>query len=253
MGESSYTFYHNNELLCMWKLKYNGNYSNEPSVLSAYINTLIIDREGCYLEDNQSFKYKPPNIENGENIIGPPLEWSGPAPLNYCELFIGNIPKHLNKYEILTNFLRFGKVYEFRLIMNPDCPTNNKGYAFIKYTCIKDASKAMQVMNNFYIVPGKLLNIKFSYDNCRLYIGNLPTNLSKMLINVSLMELFPNITYIIHRKGYAFIDLPSHQDAKAIKERFTPDAPLRMWGRNLRIAFAKIKDFNGMHQGERKQ
>lgn len=188
---------------------------------------------------------------NGRKIIGPPHNWNGPEPSNSCELFIKKIPKKISEYILLTHFKRFGQIYEFRIMM--DFHGNNRGYAYIKYTNENDAMKAKQIMNHFFIKPKRLLEIQNSYDKCRLFVGNLPKELTKDEIEIELRKIFPKLkTVVLHNRiqdnnyqgnrGFAFIDFPTHKDALEVKKLTSPGR-IRKWDRDLKIVWANQEKY----------
>ena len=113
--------------------------------------------------------------ENGQRKFGgPPPNWEGQIPSRGCEVFVGKIPRDLYEDELVPAFMKVGKIYELRLMM--DFSGNNRGYAFVMYTNKEDAKKAVRMMNNFEIRKGRYLGVCPSVDNCRLFVGGIPKN-----------------------------------------------------------------------------
>lgn len=177
-------------------------------------------------------------------MLGPPANWEGPPPSNLCELFVRKIPRYLTEDDILPHLLRFGEIYEFRLMMEFNYA--NRGYAFVRYAQEVDARRALEVLNHFYIVPGRTLEVQRSFDKCRLFIGNIPKRLSEEELEESFKAVFPSMCKLItlkrisdgeNNRGFAFIDFRSHEDAVDVKKQVSPGT-IKMWGQDLRVAWA---------------
>lgn len=74
---------------------------------------------------------------------GPPPDWSGTAPPNGCEIFVGRIPKDIYEDELIPVFEKLGKLWDLRLMIDP-VSAQSRGYAFITYCNKDDAQKAVQ-------------------------------------------------------------------------------------------------------------
>ena len=71
--------------------------------------------------------------------------YSGPAPLKGCKVFVGKIPRDLYEDELVPVFEKIGKIYELRLMM--DFSGSNRGYAFVMFTSVSDARRAVKVVS----------------------------------------------------------------------------------------------------------
>ncbi|XP_068084815.1 uncharacterized protein [Anabrus simplex] len=118
---------------------------------------------------------------NGQRRFGgPPPNWSGPAPPKDSEIFVGKIPRNCYEDELVPIFEGIGRIYELRLMM--DFSGSNRGYAFVMFPDPETADKAVNVLNNFEIRPGRRIGVVKSVNNCRLYIGGLPVHTSQRAI-----------------------------------------------------------------------
>lgn len=52
----------------------------------------------------------------------------------------------------------------------------NRGFGFVTYCNPNDAWKAVEQLNNFEVRPDHKIGVSKSVDNCRLYIGGIPTD-----------------------------------------------------------------------------
>lgn len=222
-----------------------------------------------------------PGIElmqiNGRKVLGPPEDWVGPPPSSACELFIRRIPKDLNENKLLSPFLRFGQIYEFRLPL--DFNQANRGYAYVKYTNEEDAAGAMEALNHYFVSPGRKLEILHSYEKCRLFVSNIPKHLEESEIEEKLRTIFPSMQRIYVRpssttssieyprcdgggdgnvqqspassvvgygnRGHVFVHFATHMHALEAKKSITPGL-VRMWGRDLKVVWANTETDSDM-------
>ncbi|CAD7084611.1 unnamed protein product [Hermetia illucens] len=122
----------------------------------------------------------------------------------------------------------------------------NRGYAFVRYAKEVDARRALEVLNHFYIVPGRTLEVQRSFDKCRLFIGNIPKRLSEEELEQSFKAVFPSMCRLItlkrisdgeNNRGFAFIDSQGHEDAVEAKKQVSPGT-IKIWGQNLPVPWA---------------
>lgn len=121
--------------------------------------------------------------------------WEGPSPPRGCEVFVGKIPRDMYEDELVPVFERAGRIYEFRLMM--EFSGENRGYAFVMYTTREAAQRAIQLLDNYEIRPGKFIGVCVSLDNCRLFIGSIPKDKRREEIQEEMMKV-TIITIIIH-------------------------------------------------------
>jgi RNA recognition motif-containing protein len=147
--------------------------------------------------------------------------------------------------EILPHFERFGQIYEFRLMMDYD--NSNRGYAFLKYTCVQDAIKTMDVMNHFIFDNGAKLSIRRSYNKCRLYVGKFPRTLTHEMLENTFQQVFPTLhKFILHNRyaegeenrGFGILEFANHKDALDAKKMCTPSG-LELFGTTLDVSWDK--------------
>jgi len=112
---------------------------------------------------------------NGQRLYGgPPPNWKGPAPRKGSEIFVGKIPRHCFEDELVPVFERVGQIYEMRLMM--DFSGSNRGFGFVMYSSPDIATLAIKTLNNYEIRPGRRIGVVMSINNCRLFIGNIPSD-----------------------------------------------------------------------------
>ena len=97
--------------------------------------------------------------------------------------------------ELYRIFSTIGPIYELRLMM--DFSGSNRGFAFIQYANRQDASRAIQMMNNYELRPRHKIGVLKSINNCRLFIGGIPKNKSREEIQGEMERLTEGVTKVI--------------------------------------------------------
>ncbi|KAL3316249.1 APOB1 complementation factor [Cichlidogyrus casuarinus] len=183
--------------------------------------------------------------EKGQRIYGPPKDWAGEAPEHGCEVFIGHIPRDCLEHELMNVFAGVGRIYQFRLMMeSPNC---NRGFGFCCYTNKEDTRRAMEELNNFEIRPGKTIGVQLSVDNCKLFVGGIPTNkkrdeildeMKKVTENVKDVIVYPSIEDKNKNRGFAFVEYNSHRAATIARQKLQK-APFKMWNKTCHVDWAE--------------
>ncbi|XP_059211137.1 probable RNA-binding protein 46 isoform X2 [Centropristis striata] len=184
--------------------------------------------------------------ENGQRKYGgPPPGWEGPTPPRGCEVFVGKIPRDLYEDELVPLFERAGRIYEFRLMM--EFSGENRGYAFVMYTNREAAQRAIQMLDNYEISPGKFIGVCVSLDNCRLFIGSIPKDkrkdeileeMSKVTDGVVDVIVYPSSTDKSRNRGFAFIEYESHKAAAMARRKLIPGT-FQLWGQSIQVDWAE--------------
>ena len=102
------------------------------------------------------------------------------------------------------------------------------------YTNPEDARKAVKILNNFEINPGKKIGVVMSKDNCRLYVGHIPRHVTREQIFEEMSQLTENVVNVIvkapkpsSREDYpktifAFVEYGTHHDAAMARRKLLP-------------------------------
>lgn len=155
---------------------------------------------------------------NGQRVFGPWPGWPAEEPPpKQAEVFVGRLPRDCFEDELVPLFSHIGRIYMLRLMM--DFSGTNRGFAFVTFTTLSDARKAIQILNNFEIRPKHRIGVVQSVDNCRLFIGGLPPNLTRKQV----LDVFSSTTQgvvgaVIHYnvneneiRGFAFVEYRTHR------------------------------------------
>ncbi|KAI4891315.1 hypothetical protein NFI96_033525, partial [Prochilodus magdalenae] len=184
--------------------------------------------------------------ENGQRKFGgPPPGWEGPPPPRGCEVFVGKIPRDMYEDELVPVFERAGHIYEFRLMM--EFSGENRGYAFVMYTTREAAQRAIHLLDNYEIRPGKFIGVCVSLDNCRLFIGSIPKDKKKEEIQQEMMKVtdgvvdvivYPSATDKSKNRGFAFVEYESHKAAAMARRKLIPGT-FQLWGHTIQVDWAE--------------
>ncbi|XP_018518709.1 probable RNA-binding protein 46 isoform X2 [Lates calcarifer] len=184
--------------------------------------------------------------ENGQRKYGgPPPGWEGPPPPRGCEVFVGKIPRDLYEDKLVPLFERAGRIYEFRLMM--EFSGENRGYAFVMYTNREAAQRAIQMLDNYEIRPGKFIGVCVSLDNCRLFIGSIPKDkrkdeimdeMKKVTDGVVDVIVYPSSTDKSRNRGFAFVEYESHKAAAMARRKLIPGT-FQLWGHSIQVDWAE--------------
>ncbi|XP_041466602.1 probable RNA-binding protein 46 isoform X2 [Lytechinus variegatus] len=184
--------------------------------------------------------------ENGQRKYGgPPPGWEGPQPSRGCEVFVGKIPRDLFEDELVPVFMKIGKIYELRLMM--DFSGSNRGYAFVMYTNREDGKKAVKQLNNYEIRKGRYLGVCPSVDNCRLFVGGIPKNkkqeeilaeMAKVTEQVVDVIVYPSINDKAKNRGFAFVEYENHRAAAMARRKLIPGR-IQLWGHQIMVDWAE--------------
>ncbi|KAM4611639.1 putative RNA-binding protein 46 [Polymixia lowei] len=184
--------------------------------------------------------------ENGQRRFGgPPPGWEGPPPPRGCEVFVGKIPRDMYEDDLVPVFETAGRIYEFRLMM--EFSGENRGYAFIMYTTREAVQRAIQLLDNYEIRPGKFIGVCVSLDNCRLFIGSIPKDKRKQDIMEEMKKVtegvidvivYPNATDKTRNRGFAFVEYDSHKAAAMARRKLIPGT-FQLWGHTIQVDWAE--------------
>ncbi|EEZ98741.2 probable RNA-binding protein 46 [Tribolium castaneum] len=159
------------------------------------------------------------------------------------EVFVGNIPSVISDDELIFIFSEAGRVYRFQRMIDDN--GNNKPFAFISYHNDEDANKAVLFFHKFSIRKHRKLNVHLSVNNCRLYFGNIPREMTKEDVMLNLLNFIEKIVKVLVlpsrcntalNRGYAFVDFVSHTLAAFAKRQL--ELGLFWGGRHITVEWA---------------
>ncbi|XP_046736975.1 uncharacterized protein LOC124405804 [Diprion similis] len=187
-------------------------------------------------------RFNMTQINGQRKLGGPPPGWKGPPPGPGCEVFVGKIPRTLYEHEIYPIFRRMGEVYEIRLMM--DFSGTNRGYCFVMFGKPEFAQKAIRELDNFEIRPGRRIGVVASINNCRLYVGQLPPDVSSDYVIKKIYDITDDVGQVsVYRNAedqarYALISYKTHRGAAMARRRLVPERASLFSGAEVSIDWA---------------
>lgn len=181
--------------------------------------------------------------ENGQRKYS--SKHPGPPPPKGSEVFVGKLPRDVFEDELVPLFSDIGPIYEMRLMMDFGC--NNRGFAFVMYTCSEDAKKAIEELDNYEIRKGRFIGVCKSVDNCRLFVGGIPKTktkeeileeMKKVTDSVSKVILYSSIADKTKNRGFAFVEYESHKAAAMARRKLIP-GKIPLWGHDIAVDWAE--------------
>ncbi|XP_055698291.1 heterogeneous nuclear ribonucleoprotein R isoform X1 [Phlebotomus papatasi] len=176
---------------------------------------------------------------------GPPPNWDGPTPGNGCEVFCGKIPKDMYEDELIPLFEKCGPIWDLRLMMDPMTGTN-RGYAFVTFTTRDSAQNAVKELNDYEIRKGKKIGVTISFNNHRLFVGNIPKNRDRDELLEEFSKYAPGLVEVIiysspddkkKNRGFCFLEYESHKAASLAKRRLGTGR-IKVWGCDIIVDWA---------------
>lgn len=190
------------------------------------------------------------NIQiNGQRRWGPPNDWSGPPPPHGTEVFVKNLPGDVFEEQLYRIFSMVGKVYEVRLPVH--WSGDNRGYAFVRFTEVKEADAAIKAFDKIELRRGWRLEVQRSLDNTRLFLSSVPKDkngdqlkkdLSEYVDNIKKVYAYPTEEKNVFR-GYAFVEFETHRDAAIAKRILTADVCSSLFEKKCIAAWANPQPF----------
>ncbi|KAG7256203.1 hypothetical protein CRUP_003979, partial [Coryphaenoides rupestris] len=140
--------------------------------------------------------------------------WKGPPPPRGSEVFVGKIPRDMQEDQLVP---------------------------------LEMAQKAIHMLDNHEIRPGKFIGVCVSLDNCRLFVGSLSKDKKREEIMEEMQKLTEGVVDVImypstmdknKNRGFAFIEYESHKAAAMARRKLTP-GNLHLWGLNIQVDWAE--------------
>ncbi|XP_061385427.1 heterogeneous nuclear ribonucleoprotein R isoform X7 [Danaus plexippus] len=176
---------------------------------------------------------------------GPPPGWEGGTPGAGCEVFCGKIPKDMYEDELIPLFESCGTIWDLRLMMDPMSGAN-RGYAFVTFTTREATQRAVQELNDYEIRKGKKIGVTVSFNNHRLFVGNIPKNRDRDDLFEELTRHAPGLVEVIiysspddkkKNRGFCFLEYESHKAASLAKRRLGTGR-IKVWGCDIIVDWA---------------
>ncbi|XP_039012054.1 heterogeneous nuclear ribonucleoprotein Q-like [Hibiscus syriacus] len=133
-------------------------------------------------------------------------------PPNGSEVFIGGLPKDTSEEDLRELCEPIGEIFEIRLIKDKESG-ESKGYSFVAFKTKEAAEKAVEELHSKEF-RGKAIRCSFSETKNRLFIGNVPKNLTEDEFRKAVESAGPGVENIelikdpqntSRNRGFAFV------------------------------------------------
>ncbi|CAN1309491.1 Heterogeneous nuclear ribonucleoprotein Q [Linum perenne] len=141
-------------------------------------------------------------------------------PPHGSEVFIGGLPKDVVEDDLNELCEAFGEIFEIRLVKDKDTG-ESKGFAFVSFKSKEVAQKAIDELHNKQF-RGKTLRCSLSETKNRLFVGNIPKNLTEDQFRTVIEEVGPGaeVIELIKVKALYVKNIPENTTTERLKELF---------------------------------
>ncbi|CAG0888997.1 unnamed protein product, partial [Cyprideis torosa] len=167
-------------------------------------------------------------ITQGQRKIGPLEDTATDRPPTGSDVFLGNLPRHHTELDVLPHLVKFGVVYELRIMWGADT-AEGRGYGFVTYQTPSDARQAAAQLNGFRITNQNTLKAALSVPYTRLYVAGIPKSkgrkevmkeLEKSVSYAGLKDvvLYEDVAGSKKTPGFAFLEYSSYDEANLARK-----------------------------------
>ncbi|XP_056631485.1 probable RNA-binding protein 46 [Diorhabda sublineata] len=156
------------------------------------------------------------------------------------EIFVTNLPSYVSDEELVTFFQTAGNVFKIKLMLQDQ--NKNRGYCYVTYMDPDMARLAVDILNRIPF-KGIYLKIKKPLENCRIFLGGIPTDKTKDSVWQELLKIgAKNIVDVImyrayddraKNRGFVFVQFTTHEEAAYFRAKYYD--VLQLWGRKVVI------------------
>merc|ERR1711981_115868 len=134
---------------------------------------------------------------------------------------------------------------DLRLMMDPMSGLN-RGYAFITFSTRAEALEAVKQLNDFELRKGKKIGVTISFNNHRLFVGNIPKNRDRDELLDEFTKHAPGLVEVIiysspddkkKNRGFCFLEYESHKAASLAKRRLGTGR-IKVWSCDIIVDWA---------------
>ena len=118
------------------------------------------------------------------------------------------------------------------------------GYAFVVYSKPSGAWECIKTLNNYEIRKGRYLGVCTSIDNCRLFVGGIPTLSQKDEVIAEISKVTEGVVDVImylsasKNRGFAFITYLSHRAAVMARRKLISGG-IKLCGHKIFVDWAE--------------
>merc|ERR1719420_910170 len=121
----------------------------------------------------------------------------------------------------------------------------NRGYAFVTFTNRDAAQEAVRQLNDYELRKGKRIGVTISFNNHRLFVGNIPKNRDREELLEEFSKHAPGLREVIiysspdnkKKRGFCFLEYESHKAASLAKRRLETGR-IKVWSCDIIVDWA---------------
>ncbi|CAI0398306.1 unnamed protein product [Linum tenue] len=211
----------------------------EEEEVEEYVEEEIeVEEEG---EESDNGEYDDEKKKHDELLALPP---------HGSEVYIGGIPHDTTQEELRGFCESVGDVHEVRMMKGKNL-TDSKIFAFVTFTSVDLASKAIKELNNSEF-KGSKLKCSTSQAKHRLFLGNIPRSWGEEELRKAVTEVGPGVNAIqlVKVKALYVKNLPKDVTQDQLKNLFDCHGqitkvvlpPAKLGQENNRIGFVHFAD-----------
>ncbi|KAG5891931.1 hypothetical protein JTB14_030076 [Gonioctena quinquepunctata] len=175
-----------------------------------------------------------------QKILYHPLKKTDFLPENGSEVFVKHIPIDATDVELAEFFGQAGNIFQLRLMMAEN-GVENRGFCYVSYMNSVAARKAIAELAFRMFRKDVFLNVENSLNNCRIFIGGIPTFKSKDQVwqelgrngvkNIVDVIMYRSYSNRAENRGFVFVEFKTHEIAAHFRAKYANS--LRLWGTSV--------------------
>ncbi|XP_028135031.2 APOBEC1 complementation factor-like [Diabrotica virgifera virgifera] len=173
-------------------------------------------------------------------VVYHPLKNCGYTPESNSEIYVQGLPSDTTDSELMKFFQQCGNIFKLKVMLING--NTNRGFCFVTFMN-SEVAKSSLYLNCVPFRPDCFLRISISYNNRRIFLGNIPLSKSRDDVWKELVKNgVTNITDVIMYRGYAdraqnrgfvFVEFEGHEQAAGFRARF--ENQLFLWDKKIII------------------
>ncbi|KAK9837452.1 hypothetical protein WJX81_003692 [Elliptochloris bilobata] len=184
-------------------------------------------------------------------------------PPHGTEVFVGGVPRTATEAQLAALASETGEVHSVTLLKDPQNASQNRGFGFVKYKTKEAATAALAKLGGRELAdfPGQMLRVAPSQSKHKLYVGNVPKDMSKDDLQAMLQPLVKGLEHVEllmskevpgQNRGFGFLEFYNHTCANAAKGVLSAPS-YKMKGRTLTVSYAEPRQIDVQQQQQQQQ
>ncbi|CAG9841025.1 unnamed protein product [Diabrotica balteata] len=173
-------------------------------------------------------------------VVYHPLRDLGYKPEPNSEIYAYGLPSDTTDLELMEFFQQCGEIFKLKVMVGSG--NANRGFCFVTFMNSEVAKSSLD-LNYVPFRPHCYLRITLSYNNCRIFLGNIPLCKSRDDVWKELMKngvtkitdviMYRNYADRSQNRGFVFVEFEGHEQAAGFRAQY--EGQLWMWGKEIII------------------